>query len=220
MRLPVHFNDRLQNNLSRTFRRTMKNQGLTTTIIIAFFAGFALIIGSTACEAPEQPESPTTGPEEAPSQLEEDQRQEAAMDQAAPPSEAAGQPPQMGDGPEDPPQLELGGDDDLAAEGGAPAQQQPPAAPDSLQGEVTDEQLDRFAEAVEATNTLQQEQDLERRLHQADSPQEQQEIQQEFVSQLETEVEETGMSFVEYMSLAQRIEHDPALQQRLAERMQ
>lgn len=93
-----------------------------------------------------------------------------------------------------------------------PQMGQPAAA-----GEVTSEQLDEFAEAFKEVQEIQGE--VQERLQAVTSPEEAQQVQQEVVAQIQERVESTGMAFQDYMMLAQRLEQDPALQQRLESRL-
>ena len=173
----------------------MLHQKLKKTIVITLAATFGFA-GLAACDAPEEGEQPAAeAQEEAPE----------APDQPA----AEGEAPDL----QEPP----------AAEGpidGPPEGQQPPGAMGAEHDEeVTDEELDEFGEAIEAIQELEEDGSLQERMGEAEDPQEAQQVQQEIAQELEETVEESGMEFTEFMMLAQRMEHDPELQQRLSDRV-
>lgn len=199
----------------------MSKRTMTKSLFAGLLAACTLF-GMTACEAPEEPEQPeseaasATAPDEAPEEGAEGEDPFAEMAEAEGEDPAAeGMEPPEGEAAqlEQPPQQDQ-------AQGDPMQQQQPPAA----QGEpvdVSDDDLDQFAEAVNLTSELQEEHGLQEKMMEADSPEKQQEIQQEFVTELQTEIpEQTDLSFGEYMAMAQTIERDPELQQKLAERME
>lgn len=176
----------------------------TRATIISLIAGLGLAF-ATGCDAPEEAEAPvveqTDEAEEAPGAQEGDEQAQLQLD--------------------DPPEPALG----EAPEGEAPAGQPPGGdqAPNPMAaqgGEVTDEDLDQFAEAVEAVNELEEEVgNPQQRMQEAESQQEAQQIQQELMGQLQQAVQESGMSFPEFMMMSQQIGQDPELQQKLEERV-
>ena len=189
----------------------MLKKTTTTSLLIGLVSAFGLI-GLTGCEAPQEPQQPVAETEStlSPEQADQERPAEPPMEELAAGDHPGDQPPQMG-APQQQPQGQAQGD---------PMQQPQAAPPPAMDGEVTDEELDQFAQAVELTSELQQEENLQARMMEAGSQEEQHQIQEEFVTQLQQEIENTGMSFPEYMAMAQRIEQDPELQQRFAERMQ
>lgn len=101
------------------------------------------------------------------------------------------------------------------------AGQAPPTDPMAPQGQaetIDDEQLDDFADAFIQTQELGER--VEAQMRQAQTQEEAQQIQQQALVELEQEVEATGMDFEEFLMIAERIERDPALQQRLETRLQ
>lgn len=168
---------------------------MKTLIAMMAASGFVLF-GAVACDSPEQTEPPVTQ-EAAEQPMQQGQEQEAA---AAEHHEGqAGEP---------------------AAQEGM-AQQAPPQHAQMGQPqhaeEVTSEQLDEFAEAFKEVQAIQGE--VQERLQAVQSQEEAQQVQQEIVAQIQERVESTGMEFQDYMMLAQRLEQDPALQQRLESRL-
>lgn len=171
----------------------MWQKTLKQTLIIGIAASFGLA-GFTGCDDPEEGAQPAAEAEapQAPDQQPGDDDQ--APDLQQPP----------------------GADDDQMAIDGPQPGQQPPG----MDGEVSDEELDNFGEAIESIQELEEEgphpQD---RMAEADSPQEAQQIQQEIMGEMQDAVEESGMEFTDFMMLVQRMQHDPELQQRLSERV-
>ena len=120
------------------------------------------------------------------------------------------------------------GDDPHAATdpaGGAPpageappmgGEGQPGMAGEVPQGEpVSDEDLEAFAAAYLEVEDVQQE--LEAELHAAESNEQAQEIQQRAINEIRDAVEETGMDFESYGMIAQRLQQDPELIERVEE---
>ncbi len=179
----------------------------TTTRLLAIGLAMGLsFAGLTACDAPEQAESPLAeAPEPSGEQV------QIGEPEAPGQAEAPGQPGQA-EAPERPAPGEAPG---------APGEaQQPPqmAQPGGQMEEVDDSTLDEFAEAFTEVQKVQSE--LQAELQAVESPEEAQAVQQEVVAKIQEKVESTGMEFQEYMMLAQRLERDPELQQRLEQRMQ
>lgn len=122
---------------------------------------------------------------------------------------AGAQPPQGGGAPGGaPPQ---GGQ----APGGAPPQGQAPEGHPQLGGqidmdeEVTDEEVDEFAEAYLEVEDVQLE--FEQELQAAESNQEAQAIRERAIAQIQEAVEDTGMEIETYGMMAQRLHQDPEL---------
>lgn len=175
----------------------MTIEGMKRTLVIGLAAGLGFA-GLTACEAPEDTEEPTAQAE-APQQ--DDQADELAPGDEAPALDQQEAPDELG-GP---------------AEG-----EQPPmmGGQQEFDEEVTDEELDQFGEAIEAMQELEEEgEDPQQRMQEADSQAEMQQIQQELMQEMQSAVEDSGMEFRNFMQLAQRLQQDPELQQRLAERV-
>ncbi len=174
----------------------MLNKTIVRLLVIALAAGLT-VTGLTACDTPEEGEDPVAEQEvEAPEAPDEDPGAEG-------------------------PDLEgADGDGEIAIDG--PDDGQPPMAMQGQDqgGEVSDEQLDNFGEAIEAVQELEEEgDDPEARMQEADSQEEMQQIQQELIGEIQGAVEDAGMEFGEFMMLSQRIQQDPELQQRLSERV-
>lgn len=96
---------------------------------------------------------------------------------------------------------------------------QPPGHP-GMDEELTDEDVDQFADVIKALQELDEERDdPQARMEAAETPQERQAIQQELMSDMQEAIEGTGMSFQEFMMMSQRLQQDPDFQERLEERV-
>lgn len=94
-----------------------------------------------------------------------------------------------------------------------------PMAPPQADSEpIDDETLDAFVDAYLHTEKFGQE--VEQKMREAESYEEAQQIQEQAMADLEEEVESTGMDFQEFLMIADRLERDPDLQQRLETRLQ
>lgn len=91
---------------------------------------------------------------------------------------------------------------------GAPPPQQAPA-----QGPVSDEQIESFATALQSVGEIQSE--YSAKLAEAQEPEAQQQVQMEAQTKMLQAVEAEGLTAAEYNSLAQRMDSDPELQQRV-----
>lgn len=94
-----------------------------------------------------------------------------------------------------------------------PAGAQPEAAAD-----ISDEELEKFAKAYLAIQALSPK--YEDRLRQAKTPEEGNEIQREATDAIREEVEKHDMTFEQFTTVAMQVESNPALQQRIAEKLQ
>ena len=191
---------------SRRCRRGMTPARTLPAAHIAAPAGVLAISLATACdrssdpvgmegEAPPPIEEGASGDSPDPAAAGGDPyAQNEAEPGAADPAGGAAPPPQGA-----PPETAQGGQPPM---GGAP------------EGEaVSDEELEAFAEAYLEVEDVQQE--LEAELHAAQSNEEAQEIQQRAIAEIRDAVEETGMDFETYGLIAQRLQQDPALIQRV-----
>lgn len=100
---------------------------------------------------------------------------------------------------------------------GAPRERQ--RIPASVSGEISDQQLDRFGRAVESVAKVYEDQDYEEEMMEADSYEEVAELQAGIEEEMRERIEESGLSYEEYLGLSQRLENEPELQERLAERV-
>ncbi len=104
-----------------------------------------------------------------------------------------------------------------------PAGDAPPPAPQGHPGmgeaqaaePVSDEEIEEFAAAYLQVEDVQEE--LEAELRAAESQEEAQAIQQRAMGEMQEAVNETGMDFETYAMLAQRLQGDPELIQRVEE---
>lgn len=101
--------------------------------------------------------------------------------------------------------------------GAAPAAGGDPAGA-AAAANVDDQQLEQFATAYREVEDVQQ--DFEKQLQGVSSQEEAQEVQQKAVDVMRTRIESTGMPFEEYARLAQQIQTDPRLQDRLEEKLE
>ena len=173
------------------FKNTLKR---TLVIGIAATFGFA---GITACEAPEEGDAPSAEAQEAEAPEAPDEAQQA----------------------DEPPELE-GPGDEAAIDGPEGAEQPPMPMGGDMDDEVSDDDLDKFGEAIEAMQDVHEDgEDPEERMQEAEDPAEQQQIQAELMGEMQSAVEDSGMEFQEFVMMAQRLQQDPELQQRLSERV-
>lgn len=94
-----------------------------------------------------------------------------------------------------------------------PMQQQPPAAID-----VSDQQLEQFAEAQVAIIEIQQ--DFSGRLQGVDDPERAHELQVQANDEMTDAVGEAGLDVESFNAIAMAIQHSPELQQRLTHMLQ
>ena len=178
------------------------NTSIVKSLVIALAAG--LTLGLTACDEPETAEAPVET-EEAQGELPEvddDAGDNTAQLDAPDQPEGApemGDAPDMGDQPDQPPG-------------------QPPAMGEAPEVDLDDEDIDQFVAAVEAINEHHEENDVDAQMADA-APEDQQEIMQEVMAEAQQLVEAEGLSFEEFMTISQQAQHDPELQQELAERL-
>ena len=125
--------------------------------------------------------------------------------------------------PEDPePQ---GIDEPQAAQPGAP----PEGAIDQPQGmgggmdlnqELSDDDVDQFADVISALKELDEErEDPQARMAAAETQEERQQIQNELMTDMQNAVEGAGLSFHEFIMMSQRLQQDEDFQERLEERV-
>lgn len=88
------------------------------------------------------------------------------------------------------------------------AQQQPPADVD-----VSDAELQSFAEARTAITEIQQ--DYSQRMQNADDPEKANELQQQANEEMIGAVEDTGLDVESFNTIAMAVQNDPELQQKL-----
>jgi hypothetical protein len=128
---------------------------------------------------------------------------------------------------EDPPTADAAGDTPTKAPPPAAAGDPPPPPPPPQPGAdqaahgagapVSDEQLDRFATAFQEVQQLQSK--IEKDLSTAESPADAKALQQEASQEAAAIVEKSGLSMTEYTQIAQRLQGDEALRQRLEEKV-
>jgi hypothetical protein len=92
------------------------------------------------------------------------------------------------------------------------------AVPSGSEVDISDEQLDRFARAFMAVQELQSK--IEKDLSTAQSPDDAKQLQQKASQQAASIVEKAGLSMTEYGQIAQRLQADEALRERLQSRVQ
>lgn len=95
-------------------------------------------------------------------------------------------------------------------------QQQPPAPPQTV--EVSDQQLEQFADAQIQITEIQQ--DFAGRLQEVDDPEQAHELQVQANEEMTEAVEEIGLSVQDFNEIAMAIQNDPELQQRLTALLQ
>ena len=96
----------------------------------------------------------------------------------------------------------------------ASTQQQ--AAPETI--EVSDQQLQQFAEAQEDLAGIQQE--FSARLQEVEDPEKARDIQREANQEMTTAVEDAGLNVQSFNQIAMAIQNDPELQQQLTSMLQ
>lgn len=84
-------------------------------------------------------------------------------------------------------------------------------------GEVTDAEIDKFVAAVPKVQAVQQE--YAPKINSAQSQQEAQQVQREALGEIERQLQTAGLTTAEYGMLAERIDRDPALQERVRDRL-
>jgi hypothetical protein len=84
-------------------------------------------------------------------------------------------------------------------------------------GEVTGAELDKFVEAVPKVQAVQEK--YAPRINSATSQEEAQRTQRQALGEIEEALDAAGLTTVEYAMLAERIDGDPALQQRVQTRL-
>jgi hypothetical protein len=123
--------------------------------------------------------------------------------------------------------LALAGAPALAQEPGADPQQQPqpeyqpqPPAPGQAPGttEVSDEQIEQFAEAYSEVAQLRD--SYTQQIVQAEDPDRATELQQEANEKMIEAVEDKGLTVGEYNMIAEAMDRDPELQERVLQRLQ
>ena len=168
-------------------------KSIKKSLAIALAAGLGFA-GIVACDPPEEAADPVA--EEATEELE-------APEAPEPPDQAQ---PGAQEGP-----------DDMALD--QPPQGMPGEGMD-LDEELSDEEVDQFAEVITTLQELDEDrEDPQARMEAAETPQERQEIQQELMTEMQQAIEDTGMSFHEFMMMSQRLQQDPNFQERLEERV-
>lgn len=95
-------------------------------------------------------------------------------------------------------------------------EQQPPAPPQTV--EVSDQQLEQFADAQLQITEIQQ--DFAGRLQEVDDPEQAHELQVQANEEMTEAVEEIGLSVQDFNEIAMAIQNDPELQQRLTALLQ
>lgn len=95
-------------------------------------------------------------------------------------------------------------------------EQQPPAPPQTV--EVSDQQLEQFADAQIQITEIQQ--DFAGRLQEVDDPEQAHELQVQANEEMTEAVEEIGLSVQDFNEIAMAIQNDPELQQRLTALLQ
>lgn len=103
----------------------------------------------------------------------------------------------------------------LAFAGSALAQEQAPPQQQQEQIDVSDQQLEQFAEAQVEISNIQQE--FSGRLQGVEDPEEAHELQLEANEQMTSAVEEAGLDVESFNQIAMAIQNDPELQQKLTE---
>lgn len=173
-------------------------KSIAHSLIFALAAGLGFT-SVTACDAPEEVDEPGIEIEEGATELGE-------------PSEA----PEAPEAPEMPEQIE------------APAIDGPDGAPEAPSmgahpmgdRDFTTDDVDKFAEVIESLQELDENrEDPRARMEAAESPQERQAIQQELIGEMNSAIADAGMNFQEFMMMAQAVQTDPELRERLEERV-
>ncbi|NBB92005.1 MAG: DUF4168 domain-containing protein [Gammaproteobacteria bacterium] len=97
-------------------------------------------------------------------------------------------------------------------EGQAMQQQQPETI------DVSDQQLEQFADAQTAIMGIQQ--DFSSRLQEVEDPEKARDLQRQANEEMTSAVEETGLDVESFNQIAMAIQNDPELQQKLTEMIQ
>lgn len=96
-------------------------------------------------------------------------------------------------------------------------QMQPPAEPPA-DIDVSDQQLEQFAEAQ--TSIIEIQQDFSERLQGVEDPERAQELQVQANEEMTSAVDAAGLDVESFNAIAMAIQNDPELQQRLTEMLQ
>lgn len=107
----------------------------------------------------------------------------------------------------------------MAATAQQQGQQQPPqqqAQPETI--DVSDQQLEQFAEAQVEIASIQQ--DFSARLQEVDDPEKAHDLQLEANEEMTAAVEEAGLDVESFNQIAMSIQNDPELQQKLTEMLE
>ncbi len=97
-----------------------------------------------------------------------------------------------------------------------PGESMAPAQPDTA--EVDDATLGKFADVVVATSELEGE--IEERMSTVETQAEAQQVEAEIMAQVEQEVTDAGLSMQQYAQIAQQLQFDPDLGQRLRQELE
>jgi hypothetical protein len=101
----------------------------------------------------------------------------------------------------------------------APQGQQAPTSPaQGEQAQVSDQQLQQFVTAVTGVQSVQE--SYAQEIEAADDPADAQDLQRAAHSDMVQAVEESGLSISEYNLIAQRLQTDPTLAQRLMDMLE
>jgi len=84
--------------------------------------------------------------------------------------------------------------------------------------DVSDQQLEQFADAQMEISTIQQ--DFSSRLQNVEEPEKARDLQREANEEMTTAVEEAGLDVESFNQIAMAIQNDPELQQKLTEMLQ
>jgi len=98
---------------------------------------------------------------------------------------------------------------------GTAQQQQHQAPPPAADIEVSDTQLEAFADAQSTLGEIQQ--DYAGRMQSVDDPEKANELREEANAEMVDAVEESGLTVETFNQIAQAVQNDPELQQRLAQ---
>lgn len=102
-----------------------------------------------------------------------------------------------------------------AAEPNQPAE---PMAPAPEAAEVDEAQLQKFADVVVATSELEGE--IEERMRNVETQEEAQQVEMEIMATVEQEVTSAGLTMQEYAQIAEQLQFDPQLEQRLRDELE
>ena len=98
-------------------------------------------------------------------------------------------------------------------------QPQDPMAPQPEPVEVDDEKVEEFVDAVGAASEV-DEAEYEQRMNEAETPQEIQQIEQEFFAEIEGAIEESGMDVQEFQQIGLQVGQDPELNQQVEQELE